>query len=273
MRSLCLLGLLVWSSVARAGDADAIAKLLATQSQADSSSIFTDDAVLFVRSATISLPVDRLSSPSELADLVAPPSTAPGSEGAKDPQIAIARGGKSAWASFTVQLTINNTPSFYFRVSDALVKTDHGWRIAATAWTEPVANDRANKDAKAGKLSIDKLDVPGGDASLAAAFAKLGHDGLDATATARKELVAIGSGPGERTIGGGVLARAWKAAWVGHVATSSLVARVLPSGTTGWVVATIELDKKTYKLPFLVFCMFDKTDKGEWSLVHIHFAV
>jgi hypothetical protein len=95
---------------------------------------------------------------------------------------------------------------------------------------------------------------------------------VDAAAAARSDLVAIGSGPGERTVGGAVFARAWNAAWKGKVTVASVFGRALPGGTTGWVGASIELAKPGYKVPFTVFAVFDKAADGAWSLVHIHFA-
>jgi ketosteroid isomerase-like protein len=83
----------------------------------------------------------------------------------------------------------------------------------------------------------------------------------------------IGSGPNERTTSGAVLAKAWKAAWQGKSTVTSLAARVTEAGTTGWVAASVDLQKKGYKVPFLVFCVFETTKDGAWSLVHVHFAV
>jgi hypothetical protein len=159
-----------------------------------------------------------------------------------------------------------------WRASDVLVKTAQGWRIAALDWTEPRANAAVNRDAKAGKLSARSLGEDRGDASLCDAFARLTTGGVDAAAAARTDLVAIGSGPGERTVGGAGFARAWNAAWKGKVTIASIFGRALPSGTTGWVGASIELAKPGYKVPFTVFAVFDRAPDGAWSLVHIHFA-
>lgn len=273
MRILVAFAVLVWSSPLFASDSDEIAKLVDKQANLETrGDVYADDAVLVatLRDAQVGSLID----PSQLVDLIAPPSTTVGGENAKERQLAIARDGESAWATFSTRITVQDSPQLY-RVSDLFVKTRKGWRIAATAWTLPVANDIANKEVKAGERSLSYLvlEVKNSDATLVAAFSKLATDGVDATAAARKDLVAIGSGPGERSIGGAVLAKAWKAAWVKHVTVSSAVARVAPSGTTGWVIATVALDKKTYKMPFLVFCVFDKTATGEWSLVHVHFAV
>ena len=194
----------------------------------------------------------------------------------KDVDVAISRDGKSAWASEIAMLSIleKDTPGrdAPWRASDVLTKTPNGWRIAALAWTEPRPNDVVNREAKAGKLAAAKLEGPA-DAGLSTAFAALTTAGVDAPASARADLVAIGSGPGERTVGGASFARAWNAAWKGKVAIVSSVARALPSGTTGWVAATIELAKPGAKLPFTVFCVFDKDAAGAWSLVHVQLAV
>jgi len=193
-----------------------------------------------------------------------------------DVQVTVARDGKSAWASelASIGLLERNTPGrdVAWRASDVLVKTAQGWRIAAAAWTEPRANPAVNRDAKAGKLSARSLGEDRGDASLCDAFTRLTTGGVDAAAAARADLVAIGSGPGERTVGGAAFARPWNAAWKGKVTVVSVFGRALPSGTTGWVGASIELAKPGYKLPFTVFAVFDRMADGAWSLVHIHFA-
>jgi ketosteroid isomerase-like protein len=191
-------------------------------------------------------------------------------------QVTVARDGKSAWASelASIGLLEPNTPGrdVAWRASDVLVKTAQGWRIAALDWTEPRANAAVNRDAKAGKLSARSLGEDRGDDSLCDAFARLTTAGVDAAAAARADLVAIGSGPGERTVGGAGFARAWNAAWKGKVTVASVFGRALPSGTTGWVGASIELAKPGYKVAFTVFAVFDRTADGTWSLVHIHFA-
>ncbi|HSN24803.1 MAG TPA: nuclear transport factor 2 family protein [Kofleriaceae bacterium] len=181
----------------------------------------------------------------------------------EDIAFTMSRDGKSAWATGA---------SNDVRASDVLVKTPAGWQIAGAAWTRSYDNDKANADAKAGKLKPRTLEGGPGDASLADAFKKMTTDGLDAAAAKRADLVAIGSAFGERTVGGAGFARAWNAAWKGKTTIDSLVAKTTPSGTTGWVTASVRLQKAGYAIPFLIFAVFDKTDAG-WSLVHIHFAV
>lgn len=178
--------------------------------------------------------------------------------------VTMSRDRKSAWAS---GLSVSDGKTK--RISDLLVQTPDGWRIAALAFTDEKDNADVNRDAKAGKLPPRKFPESG-DASLNAAFAKLTTDGATNVA---KDLVAFGSGPGERTVGDTAFTKPWNAAWKGKTTIVSSVARLAPSGTTGWVAATVELQKKGYKIPFTVFAVFDKDASGAWTLVHIHFAV
>lgn len=192
--------------------------------------------------------------------------------------------GKSAAVSFTVEINSKCDVSgelFYLkaRASEVAVKTADGWRIAGGEWSFDQDNKRINDKAKAGTLSaLDPVaDTDEGDAGVRAAFAALLATGVDATAAARKDLIAIGSGPGERSTTGAAFARPWKAAWVGHVEPiGKLRVELAPSGTTGWVTADVSLTKTkggaTYKIPFRMFAVFDKT-AGGWSLIHVHFAV
>jgi len=192
-------------------------------------------------------------------------------------EISRSRDGQTAWASLTTKLSIlpqnekgRDDP---WRASSVLARTPAGWRIAATTWTAPRANAAVNKDAKAGRLpSLAAFTADPGDATLRAAFAKLATDGLDGDA-ASAELVAIGSGPGERTTTGATFAKGWNAGWKGKTTITSSIARLAPSGTTGWVAANVELSKGSYKIPFHVFAVFDKTQAGAWSLVHVHFSI
>jgi ketosteroid isomerase-like protein len=193
-------------------------------------------------------------------------------------QLSRSRDGQTAWASLTTKLSIlpqnergRDDP---WRASSVLARTPAGWRIVATTWTAPRANAAVNKDAKAGRLpSLAAFTADPGDASLRAAFAKLATDGLDGDAANRADLVAIGSGPGERTTTGATFAKGWNAGWKGKTTITSSIARLAPSGTTGWVAANVELSKGSYKIPFHVFAVFDKTQAGAWSLVHVHFSI
>ena len=196
-------------------------------------------------------------------------------------QIVVARDGNSAWISFESAVHFKHGKyagldefDTDYRITELAVKTPNGWRIGGGMWSIPIDNALVNKQAKAGKQHAGNAIEDGdGDASLRAAFTKLTTGPLDATAAARKDLVAFGSGFGERTVGGAVLAKAWAAAWANRLTiTGPVAATVAPSGTTGWVIADVVLDKKTYKVRFRVLFVFDKDAGGAWSLVHVHFA-
>ena len=175
---------------------------------------------------------------------------------------------RSAWASVTTKLAGKDV-----RASSVLAKTPAGWRIVVSTWTVPVANATANADAKAGKLkSPPAFSADPGDASLRTTFDTLTKDGIADGAT-RGDLIAFGSGPGERTTTGAVLANGWNAGWKGKTTITSSIARLAPSGTTGWVAANVELSKGSYKIPFRIFAVFDKASSGQWTLVQMHFSV
>jgi hypothetical protein len=268
MRAVLLLAIL--ATPAYAGDADDVAKLADSQF-ADLAA--TDD--VFVKDAPVFSP--SFVQQGSLLMIVFPGTSKIRKVVPSDRKVTMAGDGKSAWVTLNVRAEdwINkpDIEIISWRVSELVVKTPDGWAIQAADWTQGVSDAFANTKAKESKktASLDLGSKPG-DASLRAAFGKLTTDGLDATAAARKDLVAIGSAPNERTTGGAIHAKAW-AAWKGKAKVVSSVAGVAPSGTTGWVAANVEVDKGSYKIPFLVFCVFDKTAKGEWSVVHSHFAV
>jgi ketosteroid isomerase-like protein len=201
--------------------------------------------------------------------------------------ITMSRDGQSAWISRDVHLVIDlgdgvRDPSkkLYatdYRASAIAAKTPAGWRFVDEHWTIATPNAAVNADAKAGKLTSARKTAPDGDASLVTAFTALLDSPFDADALARTDLVAFGSGPGERTVGGASLGKAWAAAWAKHLTVEQLSAFVAPSGTTGRVDAQITLTKGTgkaaYTIPFHVYFVFDKTKAGAWSLVHANFAV
>lgn len=168
---------------------------------------------------------------------------------------------KSAWASL---VAADGT-----RASYVLASTPDGWRVVAVHTSKPVPNAKANADAKANKIARAPFTAEPGDAALRDTFAKLTTEGLVAPPAG---LVALGTAAGERTTGGPAFARAWNAAWKGKTTVTSSVARTAPSGTTGWVAATVEVAKTGYKMPLHVFAVFDKRG-GTWTLVHIHLSV
>ena len=160
------------------------------------------------------------------------------------------------------------------RVTEIATKTKDGWRVTFGLWTEPFSNTEANKLAKAGKLVALKALSGAGDKSLIEAFTKLTTGPFDDAATKRKDLIAFGSGPNERTTGGAGLAKAWQAAWANKLKVDSVMASNDTNATLGYVMANVTLQKKDYTIPFRVLFVFErKTTSDPWSVVHAHFAV
>ncbi len=199
-----------------------------------------------------------------------------------DRAVTLARDGKTAWASFEIEMKVEMTlePGEHqvyerdFRVTELAVATTDGWKLAGGTWSSSQPNDAVNKDARAGKRKLAELPPASESKPLLEAFTAM----LTRTPPTVKDLVAIGSASGERTVGGAVFAKAWDAAWRGHVAViGAPVVRLAPSGTTGWVIANIALTKQagnaTYTIPFRVFFVFDQGSGGTWTLAHAHFAV
>lgn len=177
--------------------------------------------------------------------------------------VATSADGKSAWASFVAK---DKRRASYVLAA----QPDGTWNIIALTATKPVANAAANADAKAGKLAAPvAFTADAGDEALRAAFAKLTTEGMKAAPST----LAFGSGPGERTTTGDALAKGWNAGWKGKTTITSSIARLAPSGTTGWVAANVMLAKTGYQIPFHLFAVFDKASSGEWTLVHANFSV
>jgi len=160
------------------------------------------------------------------------------------------------------------------RVTEIAKKTKDGWRVITGLWTVPVGNADINKTAKAGKAGALKPLPGGGDASLIEAFTKLTTGTFDEAAAKRKDLVAFGSGPNERTVAGAGLAKAWQAGWVNKLKVDSVMASKDSGATLGYVMANVTLQKTGYTIPFRLMFVFErKTTNDPWSLVHAHFAV
>jgi len=193
----------------------------------------------------------------------------------------VAPGGDLAVVSYAVyikELVTMDEGGLYneetYHVTEIAKKTADGWRVISGLWALPVKNADVNKDAKAGKL--DQLaPLPGsGEKSLLEAFTKLTTGGFDEAAIKRKDLVAFGSGPKERTVGGAVLAKAWQAAWANKLKVDSVLASNDPKATLGYVIANVTLQKTGYTIPFRVMFVFERKTAAEpWSVIHAHFAV
>jgi hypothetical protein len=183
--------------------------------------------------------------------------------------LGISRDGEAAWV-----VGIGKAGAREFHVTQLLVKTPAGWRVAGGAVIEAQPNAPVDKAAAAGKLAaFASLPAATRGDDLAAAVAALASGPLDKIAAARAKLIALGSGPGERTASGRALAAPWAAAWAKHVAFGGAVYATSASGRTAWVAVDAQLDKKQFKQPFRLFFVFDRAGSGAWTLVHAQFAV
>jgi hypothetical protein len=148
-----------------------------------------------------------------------------------------------------------------------------GWQIqtALVTWARPNAD--VNKAAAAGTSpKLEPLPALVGEKSLIEAVRALTSGPLDAIAAARKDLIALGSGPGEKTIGGAKLVKPWKAAWAGKLETTGGLVTMSKSGRSAFVVLDAKLDKGKFKIPFRIGLVFDRAGTGAWTLAHVHFA-
>ena len=132
--------------------------------------------------------------------------------------VTIAHDGKSAWVSFDIWMKVDNSADGErmiferdFRVTEIAVATKDGWRFVGGTWTSAQDNAQINKEARAGKpRKLAELPKKSESKTLLDAFTAM----LAASSpTTAKDLVAIGSASGERTVGGAAFARAWDAAW------------------------------------------------------------
>jgi len=240
------------------------AQLDALATRAVPADTVTDDATFVVLDAT------RVAV--KAADLGAALGVTDAKHDDPSPQIVLARDGESAWLSFTSKLGKREV-----RASEVAVKRPGGWRIAGGMWSVAQGNDAVNKAAQAGTLAkLAPLPPTATGDDLLAAVTVLQTGPIDKLAAARADLVALGSGPGERSIGGAKLAAPWAAGWAKHVTFGGALMTRSPSGRTAWVAIDALLDKakpKPYQIPFRLFFVFDRAGTGAWSLVHVQFAV
>ncbi len=236
--------------------------------------LYTDDAVV-VANTTSPFPAEHF----KLLALVGANSPSEAHPVVSDRAVTFSRDHASAWIDLTLKVTIpqHGGHAEIWRITEIAVDTGSGWRVAAMAWTAPVADAVADKAAgqDGAKPALDQLDG-GGDDGLRAAFKKLVDTGFGDAGHVAAGVVAIGTAPGERSSGPG-FAKAWNAAWAKRLDVTGVTAGLSPSATTGWVIANTHLRKHSGKtditVPVRLFFVFDKDASGAWQLAHAHFAV
>lgn len=196
----------------------------------------------------------------------------------RDVRFARARDGKSAWVTFNVKVGVDGlygATSLDLRASQLLFKTERGWVIGSGAWSfgqKPKTLAKAIADGTLEDLEpIMNMNIGERDV-LAAADAFLAS-GLDDTAIARKDVLAIGGAPGELLVGGKAIAKTLSKIGSAKL-NGAMWAVTAPSGTTACATANVLLNKGIgdAALPARVFVVFDKDTEGNWSAVHVHLA-
>lgn len=192
----------------------------------------------------------------------------------KNLEVQLSRDGNTAWASVETEVGAAGDREWLqtYRISDVVAKIGGRWRIVASAWSEGIDNVKANKAAQS-RTPPQLAPLGGGKPDPWMEGELLAWQSGARTTTVARKTIVFGSAPRERTTDGPSFRKAWYATWANHVRIEpQKIAALAPSGTTGWVIANITLDKKTHKVPFRMFVVFDKDAAGNWQLVHVHLA-
>jgi ketosteroid isomerase-like protein len=194
----------------------------------------------------------------------------------RDLRIVIARDGNSAWASFIAKVSVDGlskTGAVDYRVTELFTRSSNGWQIQAAAWSVGVANAALAKAAKAEKLGTLEtvFDQNLGDRDVIGAALSIAKSGLDASATARGDTVAIDTAPGPLLVGGKKVAAKAKKEWVDKLAVEGSTWAVT-TGTTACATVNVKLTRGGATLPARLFAVFEKDSGGAWSPVVVHLA-
>lgn len=172
-------------------------------------------------------------------------------------RVTTARAGGAGWmtAVFPGEIRVSalsETVGDTSRVIAAFVSRSHRGKPAAMAALPPLTRDKS--------LTAHP--------DVLAAVNKLVSGPIDPVAASRPDLVAIGAGENETTVGGDKLARLWNARWAKQLTVTGVVGRVAASGRTAFVVLDATKGKTAYRLAMVL----DQTAAGAWSLGHLHIA-
>jgi hypothetical protein len=194
----------------------------------------------------------------------------------RDLRIVVARDGSSAWASFIAKVTVDGlsaSGAVDYRVTELFTRGSSGWQIQAAAWSIGVANAALAKAAKAETLGTLEtvFDQNLGDRDVIGAALSLAKSGLDASATARTDTVAIDTAPGAALVGGKKVAAKAKKDWVDKLAVDGSTWAVT-AGTTACATVNVKLSRAGATIPARLFTIFEKDSGGAWSPVVVHLA-
>lgn len=188
---------------------------------------------------------------------------------------------RGAWV-FDVVAVASRGSTTTFHVSTVLARDGAAWKIAAQAWTTPVADDLAVPLAAQGQWP-DPSRVPEsvGDGSQAV------RDGVTAfvggspwpSSDARRDSMMIGTAPGEVRLGDAeiapIIARA-RSAGVSFALLGGVTARALAGGSIAYAVYTAHLSVphqgQTVRLPVRVLDVYAR-DGAAYRIVSTHVSL
>lgn len=238
-------------------------------------SVYTKDAMVAMTGGTSTPQVNKLDHADGKWTIFGPATV--GKHKVRDLRVSVAKDGKAAWASFVAKVTVDGlakSGAVDFRVTELLVSTASGWRVRAGAWSLGVGAAAIAKAAKTERFATLEtvFDQDLGEREVIAAVKALGTTALDATATARTDLVSVGPTPGEVTVGGKKVAAKHKKDWLEKLSVTGSVWGVT-AGTAACATANVELVRGKATVPGRVFAVFEKDASGAWSPVLVHVAV
>ena len=241
---------------------------------ARTSTIYAKDAMLSMTGGVSSPQVNRASDAEGKWTIFGPATI--GKHKVRDLRVVIARDGSSAWASFIAKINVDGlskSGAVDYRVTELFTRAGSGWQIQGAAWSVGVANAALAKAAKAEKLGTLEtvFDQNLGDRDVIGAALSLAKSGLDASATARTDTVAIDTAPGAAIVGGKKIAAKAKKEWVDKLAVVGST-WALTAGTTACATVNVTLTRGGATIPARLFAVFEKDSGGAWSPVVVHLA-
>jgi hypothetical protein len=237
-------------------------------------SVYASTAMVAMTGGTSTPQVNKLSDAEGKWTIFGPATI--GKHKVRDLRVVVARDGNSAWASFMVKITVDGlakSGAIDYRATELLSRTSSGWQVQAAAWSTATSSAALAKAAKADALPALEtvFDQNIGDRDVLGAVKSLASAGLDATAAARTDIVAIGPVAGDVTLGGKKLAAKFKKDWVGKLAIHGAT-WAITTGTTASATVNVKLTRGDATIPARLFAVFEQDRGGAWSPVIVHLA-
>jgi len=241
---------------------------------ARTSTIYAKNAMLSMTGGVSTPQVNRASDAESKWTLFGPATI--GKHKVRDLRIVVAKDGGSAWASFIAKINVDGltkSGAVDYRVTELFTKGSGTWQVQASAWSIGIANAALAKAAKAEKLGALEtvFDQNLGEKEVIGSMLSLATTGLDASATARTDTVAIDTAPVAAIVGGKKVAAKAKKEWVDKLSVEGST-WAITVGTTACATVNVKLTRGGAALPARLFAVFEKDSGGAWSPVVVHLA-